>query len=177
MFRNITLVSSLCTILFGGCAPKKEVGTVCEFQTLRQDNLLIDDRYILECKFYHRKTRSIEGKYIVRAYGDVFGNGGEENQQADNYDESSSQVFAPGKANAFAVHYYINDPELKANNLSVDQVMQATDIRIEMEFTPTGDSAKTFKRETNTFLLNGGKYTDTKRDKAYRRNTVPAPAK
>jgi hypothetical protein len=121
-------------------AGKKTLPLAITWHWDREDNIFIDDRYRVHLNIYHTAQHSVAGKYVVRAHGDVFGEGGQENgEAADNYDESDFLTFAPGRANGYRVFFYVNDPELASNNLPSEKVKELTNMEFEIEFMPSPD--------------------------------------
>ncbi len=119
---------------------KKKLPLTISYGYSREDNIFSDDRYRIHLNVYHTAPVSVAGKYVVRAYGDVFGAGGQENaSDGDNYDGSEFLTFAPGSANGFEVFYYVNDPELAGNNLPSAKVEEVANMEFHISFTPSPD--------------------------------------
>jgi len=134
---------------------KREVSLKANYHIDREDNLFINDRYRVHLNVYHEEPAAITGKYIVRAYGDVFGAGGQENEGVgDNYDESPIATIPPGDAAAIHPFYYINDTALRGDDLSSDVAQKAVDMKIEVEFIPAPDDPK-YRRTLRKFTASG----------------------
>ena len=115
-----------------------------------------DDYYRVHLSFYHEAPNSVAGKYVVRAFGDVYGEGGQENEGVgDNYEESEFLTFAPGKANAFEAVYYINNPSLKTNDIPPKKVKEVANIVLTVEFIPSSDDPS-YRRSVSKFVISNG---------------------
>lgn len=175
MWRNVSLrvgcfLSGSVVLMFGGCDAvneavknaatthkhKQEASLSVQWWVDREDNLLISDRYRLHVEIHHQEPSAVTGKYIVRAYGDVFGAGGQQNAGiGSNYDESPGGAIPPGDANAYRVFYYINDPALLGDNLPVETVRKSVDMTVEMEFVPAADDPK-YQKTVRKLVVSGG---------------------
>lgn len=152
--RFITLLACLSLTTFCGCG-RMPVDFAVAWRFSREDNWLVDDRYVVYLTVYHTGDQSICGKYIVRAYGDVYGTGGEDDGTTDNYDESAEAVMEPGEASGSTFYYYVDDPELKENNLSIDEIKQATDMQFQIRFVPSSSEQRVHETSTS-FTVSGG---------------------
>jgi hypothetical protein len=148
MKQNSTLLLILILSPIIGCEGvrdfgKRDVKLAALAYVDREDNFLVDDRYRLNVVVFHEEPNSIKGKYVVRAYGDVFGEGGQVNPiLGDNYDETTVSIMDPGRAGGMRWFYYINNPAVVQNNLDPDVVKAYVNMRIEIDFIPMVDDAK-----------------------------------
>ena len=152
------------TVSIVGCeqfqqSQKPMFSPIASWYFQRDDNLIDDDRYVVRIDIFHDAAQTINGKYIVRAYGDVFGQGGQESSDTygDNYDETDFKAFPPGSANAASFMYYINDPALAgSNNLSPEQAKAFADMTITIDFIPASTN-EPYRGSSSTFIIAGGK--------------------
>ena len=155
MILRFALLFAVVVMSISGCESarnfgKRHVKIASLAYVEREDNLLIDDRYWLRVVVFHEEPNSVKGRYIVRAFGDVFGGGGQANTNlGDNYDETSDAALEPGLASATRLIYYINNPAVMRNNLDPDVVKKSVNMRIEIEFIPLSGEP-TYKRTAAT---------------------------
>lgn len=143
---------------------KKPASLAAVWSFQREDNWISDDRYRIVLTVYHTEPQSISGHYIVRAYGDVFGVGGQDNGTTDNYDESPEMTMEPGEGGGFSCFYYINDPDLRKNNISVETVKMVTDMRFKINFVPSASESRVTATESTIAVSDGeGKFVYEKR--------------
>lgn len=137
---------------------KPELPISATFAIERDDNLLEDDRYFIKLSIYHEAPQSVNGRFIVKAFGDVFGNGGQESSDTygDNYDETDVMTIAPGSGNATRVHYYINDPNIVGNDLDPADIRKYADMRITVDFIPSSTDSP-YRQTQAIFPIVAGK--------------------
>lgn len=127
-----------------GCNRPPQIPLKALVLAVRDDNWLDNDQYYLELIVYHGHSAPVSGTLTARAYGDVFDAGGEETLNGDNYDLIEWTAVSPGSANGTLLWYYIDDPELKQNDLTDEVVNQHADVAIVVEFQPTDPAVASY---------------------------------
>lgn len=124
----------------------------------RDDNLIADDYYYCYCWVENTSPRSVRGRAIVRAYGDVFGEGGRDGTgYEDNYHESEIKMFGPGMTDAFQCHHRVSNSRLK-DNMSKSEYETIIKLRFEVEFIIDGED-EDYRSAEATFLVSNGAMT------------------
>lgn len=139
--------------------PRKQVPLAASYGWDREDNLLVDDKYRITITIYHTAPNPISGRVIIRAYGDVFGEGGEESPGADNYDFGDLANAPPGESGGYTALYYVNNPALRANNLPAETVKTNATMRFHVDFQPAS-SEKDWRPTTWKFEIRKGQFVD-----------------
>lgn len=134
---------------------RKEVPLAVAYGWERDDNLLGNDQYKLNVTIYHKALNPISGRVIVRAYGDVYGKGGEDAPNAHNYYFSDLVNAQPGRSGGFDASFYIKNPALQQDNLPNDFIKTHASMRFAVEFQPA-DSEKNWKTSSWNFEIRNG---------------------
>ncbi len=138
---------------------RKEVPLAVAYGWERDDNLLDNDQYKLNVQIYHKALNPISGRVIIRAYGDVYGKGGEDAPSAHNYYFTDLVNAQPGQSGGFGASFYINNPALQQDNLPSDFIKTHVTMRFVVEFQPA-DFEKAWKASSWNFEIRNGQFVD-----------------
>lgn len=162
--RNLIFALISTGLLFAaGCgadkllASKKKVPLHVVFYFARDDNFIEPDWYEVHFLFTHSASRSVRGRYIVRVYGDIHGQGGQDNgtgARGDNYDETEVRRFEPGNADACRLYFVLNNKAL-TDDMSADEVKKCVNLRVQVEFIVDGTDSD-YRSADWKFSLSGG---------------------
>lgn len=151
--RLLFALTGVCLALCLGCNQRQDLPIKFSYRFERQDNMFGEDQYYIDVSVYHAAQQSVQGRYIVRAYGDVTGEGGAQGSAGDNYDESIEAVLQPGSGNAMRCYYYIDHPEFRESNLDPEELKGKVFLFFNVVFKPA--SSETSYRETNSVFSLG----------------------
>ena len=132
---------------------KKELPVTFKEAIYRDDNLLDNDSYKQYIYIYHKSPNPVSGRFIIRAFGDVFGNGGE----GSNYKFFDIVDSLPGIDISNNTYFLINNPALRQDNIPDETIEKNTTMRLKIEFQPVA-SEKEWKATTWTLEINKGQF-------------------
>jgi hypothetical protein len=142
---------------------RKTVPLRCARSYTRDNGVNGSNRYVFQLEIFHRADVPLSGRYIVRAFGDVFGNGGENSPEGSNYAFLDVVNDLPGESGGIKTRFYVNNAFLKNYGLDSEFVEATAFMKIQAEFIPSGSSEKDWKKTFWEFEVNKGKYLEYQR--------------
>jgi hypothetical protein len=115
-------------------------------------------KFRFNVSIYHSAANPISGRVIIRAYGDVFGKGGENTPEAENYKFKDIVNAPPGESGGFTTFFYIKNPLLDDDVPMDIKMARAKNSKMQFytEFQPS-DSETHWKKTTTRFEMRDGK--------------------
>lgn len=108
---------------------------------------------------YHTQPNPVSGRVIIRAYGEVFGTGGQSSDEANNYHFADLIDAPPGEGGGAKATFYINNPELRGNGIPAEKIKSAATMRFVVVYQPAV-TEKIWKKTTWNCEIRQGKFFD-----------------